>query len=210
MLISKLNRTLVLRTLLGGAAAVLLMAAYARTQAVPAMTDAAKIFVNSLWDEQKGRATFKFEDEERMNWFYTPVVRKGLPLREMSPGQRQLALSLINSGLSQRGFSKAVTIMSLDEVLRGVQGDVPPRRDSDGYLSASSASQQTKEPGASASMAITLASIGPSWTASWPARLRSSERIQRKFWPDAAKAYESSPRKTIFLATFYNLWIRRN
>ena len=134
MLISKLNRTLVLRTLLGGAAAVLLMAAYARTQAVPAMTDAAKIFVNSLWDEQKGRATFKFEDEERMNWFYTPVVRKGLPLREMSPGQRQLALSLINSGLSQRGFSKAVTIMSLDEVLRGVQGDVPPRRDSDGYF----------------------------------------------------------------------------
>ena len=129
-----LNRTLVLRAALGCAVAALLMAAYSRTQSVPAMSDAAKVFVASLWDEQKGRAVFKLEDEERFNWFYTPVVRKGLPLREMSPGQRNLAMSLINAGLSQRGFSKAVTIMSLDEVLRAMQGDKPPRRDSDGYF----------------------------------------------------------------------------
>jgi hypothetical protein len=128
------NPTLLCRAALGCAAGVLLMAAYSRTQAVPAMTDAAKNFVNSLWDEQKGRAVFKLEDDERTNWFYTPVVRKGLPLREMSPGQRQLAMALISAGLTQRGFSKAVSIMSLDEVLRAMQGDKPPRRDSDGYF----------------------------------------------------------------------------
>jgi hypothetical protein len=111
-----------------------LLRGYARTGSIPAMTGAAKAFLDSLWDEQRAKATFKIDDDELSHWFYTPVPRKGLPLREMGSGQRQLAMALLSAGLSQNGFAKSTTIMSLDEVLLATQGDVPPRRDSDGYF----------------------------------------------------------------------------
>jgi len=50
------------------------------------------------WPAQRERMIFKLEDDERFNWFYTPVPRKGLPLREMTSGQRQLALALLSAG----------------------------------------------------------------------------------------------------------------
>ena len=108
--------------------------AYARAGAAPAMTAAAKAFLDSLWQEQRDKATFKLGDDERLNWFYTPVPRKGLPLREMSSGQRHLAFALLSAGLSQEGFAKSTTIMSLEEVLGASQGNVPPRRDAEGYF----------------------------------------------------------------------------
>jgi len=50
-----------------------------------------------------------------MHWFYVPIDRKGLTLGEMSPYQRHLASALLASGLSQSGYIKAVTIMSLED-----------------------------------------------------------------------------------------------
>ncbi len=111
-----------------------LLYGYAHSGAIPAMTGAAKAFLDSLWAEQRERATFKLDDDELSNWFYTPVPRKGLPLREMSSGQRQLGMALLSAGLSQNGFAKSTSIMSLEEVLLATQGDVPPRRDPDGYF----------------------------------------------------------------------------
>jgi hypothetical protein len=49
----------------------------------------------------------------------------------MKPYQRQLALAMLGAGLSQRGFIKAVTIMSLDEIL--LVTEPAPRRDPDNY-----------------------------------------------------------------------------
>lgn len=49
----------------------------------------------------------------------------------MKPYQRQLAMAMLGAGLSQRGFIKAVTIMSLDEILLVVEPT--PRRDPDNY-----------------------------------------------------------------------------
>ena len=111
-----------------------LMAAYAQAPVVPAMAGAAKAFLDSLWKEQRERATFKPEDDERSNWFYTPVPRKGLPLREMTGGQRQLAMALLSTGLSQNGFAKSTTIMSLEEVLASMEPAGSNRRDPDGYF----------------------------------------------------------------------------
>ena len=54
------------------------------------MSDAAVAFLNSLEPEQHAKAVRPFDDQERMNWFYTPVERKGLPLKEMTPTQRAL------------------------------------------------------------------------------------------------------------------------
>ena len=95
------------------------------------MTTATKNFINSLEPWQKTAVTFKMEDEERANWFYTPVPRKGLALHDMKPYQRQLAMAMLAAGLSQRGFIKATTIMSLDEIL--LVTEPAPRRDPDNY-----------------------------------------------------------------------------
>jgi len=111
-----------------------LLRAYTR-ETVPAMSAAARTLLDALWPGQRERAVFKLEDDERLNWFYTPVPRKGLPLREMTSGQRQLALALLSAGLSQAGFAKASTVMSLEEVLTIIDGiNGQNRRDPDGYF----------------------------------------------------------------------------
>jgi len=115
------------------AAVLLLGVAYAKAPAAPTMASTAKAFLDSLYPEQRAKATFNVEDDERFNWFYTPVPRKGLPLREMTSGQRQLAMALMSAGLSQQGFIKATTIMSVDEVLAVLEAG-GPRRDPDGYF----------------------------------------------------------------------------
>ncbi|SKA77059.1 Protein of unknown function [Prosthecobacter debontii] len=81
------------------------------------MAGVADTFLHSLTPEQKAKATFKFDDEERLNWHFIPRERKGLPMKEMTPQQRLLAHALMNTGLGFRGAAKAVTIMSLEEVL---------------------------------------------------------------------------------------------
>ena len=114
-----------------------LLAADSRTTSAPAaMAQAAKAFLDSLWSEQREKATFAAGDAEQFNWFYTPVPRKGLPLREMTSGQRQLALALLSAGLSQKGFAQSLTTMSLEEILASVEGggNDPLRRDPDGYF----------------------------------------------------------------------------
>jgi hypothetical protein len=131
MLLFKKPRVL-LRVIVVSVALVGLLMAYAQVQAVPIMADAANVFLNSLEPWQKTAVSFKLEDEERSNWFYTPVPRKGLALHDMKPHQRQLAMALIAAGLSQRGFIKVMTIMSLDDLLLVLEP--APRRDPDNYL----------------------------------------------------------------------------
>jgi Protein of unknown function (DUF3500) len=128
------RRSIVVKLALTFPSVARLLTAYSRMHAIPSMSNAAQAFLNSLWQEQREKATFKLEDDERFNWFYTPVPRKGLPLREMTGGQRQLALALLSAGLSQEGFAKVTTIMSLEEVLAVTEGNRPPRRDPDGYF----------------------------------------------------------------------------
>ena len=97
------------------------------------ITQAANHFLDALTPEQKSLAVLPFASAERENWFYTPVPRKGLPLREMSPGQKSLATALLAAGLSQQGFIKAETIMSLEDVLRIAENDNGERRNPEKY-----------------------------------------------------------------------------
>jgi len=113
---------------------VLLTSAYYRVHSASIMSDAARAFLNSLTPEQRAKAEFQFDDSERMNWFYTPVPRKGLPIKEMTPSQQKLAFALLSAGLSQRGYIKAVSIMSLEEVLRILEHGTGPVRDPDLYF----------------------------------------------------------------------------
>ena len=88
----------------------------------PQMAEIAKTFLGSLTAEQKAKAGFPFTDDERENWHFVPIERKGLPMKEMSPQSRLLAHALLSTGLSARGVTKAATIMSLEEVLYQIEG----------------------------------------------------------------------------------------
>jgi hypothetical protein len=100
---------------------------------VTVMTETANRLLATLDAEQKAKAVMSFSDEERGRWFYTPVERKGLTLGEMSPYQRHLASALLAAGLSQAGYIKAVTIMSLEEVLKVLENDSGVRRNPENY-----------------------------------------------------------------------------
>ncbi len=126
-------KTLALRLLAIGIGIVLLTAAYSRMHSASVMSDTAKAFLNSLDPEQRARATFQFQDEQRFDWHYIPRVRKGLPLKDMNSAQKHLAHALLSAGLSQRGYIKAITIMSLDEVLRVMEQGKGPVRDPENY-----------------------------------------------------------------------------
>jgi hypothetical protein len=113
--------------------AILLTSAYNRTNSASVMTESANRLLNALDPEQRAKATFKFEDDERQNWHFIPKGRKGLPLREMTPYQKHLATALLAAGLSQQGFIKAVTIMSLEDVLKMIEKDNGERRNPEKY-----------------------------------------------------------------------------
>ena len=97
------------------------------------MTECANRFIAALDGNQRGKATFAFDTDERMNWHFIPKERKGLPLREMTPCQKYLASALLAAGLSQTGYIKAVTIMSLEDVLKIIESDSGERRNPEKY-----------------------------------------------------------------------------
>jgi len=90
-------------------------------------------FLESLNEKQRNQATFPLEAEERVNWHYVPVERKGLALRDMRPDQQHLAHGLLSTGLSHQGYLKAVQIMSLERILWELENQAP-RRDPEYYL----------------------------------------------------------------------------
>lgn len=90
------------------------------------MAGAANAWLATLSPDQKEKATYSFADDERENWHFIPRERNGLPLKEMTPSQRYLAHALLSSGLSNRGYMKSLTIMSLENILREIEG--PDRR----------------------------------------------------------------------------------
>ena len=113
--------------------AILLTSAYHRLDSASVMSEAANRFLASLTPEQRTQATFQFDDAERVNWHFIPKERKGLPLLDMASHQKQLATALLSAGLSQQGFMKAVTIMSLDDVLKIMEKDNGQRRNPEKY-----------------------------------------------------------------------------
>ena len=85
---------------------------------VPAeMLSTAQNLLATLTAEQRAKAVMPFDDPQRKDWHFIPKARKGLPLKEMTAGQQSLAHAVLNAGLSQRGYAKATTIMSLEEIL---------------------------------------------------------------------------------------------
>jgi hypothetical protein len=105
------------------------------------MTAAADKLLDSLSPEQKAKATFAFDDKERTNWHFVPLqdrdkkpTRKGLPLGEMTPAQKEAALALVKAGTSAGGYTKATTIMSLESILHDLEKNGAMVRDPGWYF----------------------------------------------------------------------------
>src|SRR5919112_5426990 len=126
-----MRRSVALALLLAGGVVVIARSA-APPPPPPGMTTAARAFLESLSPELKGKAQLPLDAEERMNWFYTPVPRKGLPLKEMNDAQRRAAMDLLRAGLSEKGYTKAETIRALEDVLVELGGN-PRQRDKELY-----------------------------------------------------------------------------
>ena len=83
------------------------------------MTQAAQQFLASLPEAQQSQAVVAFDDPARLDWHFIPKdMRKGVQIKHMSEASRKQAHALLASGLSELGYNKAVTIMSLEAILR--------------------------------------------------------------------------------------------
>ncbi|MDB5352744.1 MAG: hypothetical protein JWN86_3991 [Planctomycetota bacterium] len=108
----------------------------ATARAAREMAQAATNLWTSLTPEQQKKAGFAFKNDQRYDWHFIPKVRQGLSWKNMDGAQKALATGLLSTGMSQRGFLKAQTIMSLEEILREMEkGKVgTPVRDPEQYF----------------------------------------------------------------------------
>jgi hypothetical protein len=100
-------------------AALLTVGIAATQQADPTadMLRAAEAFLDTLSPEQQQAVMFPFDTEDRFDWHYIPRERKGVALKTMTAAQKESALNLVRSGLSQEGFDKSQTIRELEQIL---------------------------------------------------------------------------------------------
>jgi hypothetical protein len=100
--------------------------AIASQRSAAAMSGAASEWLASLSPEQKQKAIFTFDSEERLRWHFVPnemFPRQGLMIKEMSGPQRALVHVLLKTGLSARGYLTATSIMELENVLQAIEGE---------------------------------------------------------------------------------------
>jgi hypothetical protein len=99
------------------------------------MSQLAQGFLASLNEEDRATAAFPLTSEERENFHYVPLVRKGMVFKSMKASQRAAALQLLHSALSSSGSYKVVHIMELEKVLYELENH-DPKRDSELYYVA--------------------------------------------------------------------------
>ena len=106
----------------------------AKVQSGRAMVESANRFLASLSPEARAKAQFKFDDAERLNWHFVPRTRNGLPFKEMSEAQRELARTMLKSSIGAHAYTKATTIIGLENVLKELEQGRGPVRDPELYF----------------------------------------------------------------------------
>lgn len=71
------------------------------------ITEAAAAFVGALSAEQRQRAVFPLDADERRTWLnaHPFVFRHGVMLEDLPPAVRRLGVDLLQASLSARGFA---------------------------------------------------------------------------------------------------------
>jgi hypothetical protein len=109
----------------------------AADRSAAAMAESAERFLSSLTADQRARAAFPFDAEDRLRFHFIPpetFERQGVTIKEMSAAQRQRAHALLASGLSARGHMTAMQIMEAEGILQTLEGpDRQFARDPEAY-----------------------------------------------------------------------------
>jgi hypothetical protein len=82
---------------------------------------AAKAFLATLDEAGRAKVSFAFNSDQKSKWSNFPVgiyPRNGLRLGDMSAAQREAAMKLLATALSEQGLQKVKEIMEGDEVLK--------------------------------------------------------------------------------------------
>jgi hypothetical protein len=86
--------------------------------------DAAQAFLAGLNADQRRRVRFPIDSDVWRTWLnlHRNVFRHGLMLEDLSPEGRELALALLRTTLSERGFRQARDIMRINGFLAEYTG----------------------------------------------------------------------------------------
>jgi hypothetical protein len=122
-------RSLALAAVAAAGVATLALVGQAPAPTGAKMSEAARKFLAALNADQKKKAAFAFDDKHRLAWFFTPQqtkdkqpTRVGVRMEELSAEQKAAALALLKTGLSEKGYEQATTIMSLEGILNNLEG----------------------------------------------------------------------------------------
>jgi Protein of unknown function (DUF3500) len=97
------------------------------------MGRATSALLAALTAGQRERACFGFGDERR-EWSFLPARdRDGLPIGALDDGQRRLAHELIAAGTSMPGYTKVVSVIAMEHVLRALQPELADLFDPERY-----------------------------------------------------------------------------
>ena len=88
------------------------------------LRDAASALLDAFTPEQRARASFPLEAPAWRQWsnIHPFLMRHGVSLDEMTPGQRDCALALVRASLSAEGFRTARDVMRLNVLVRTITG----------------------------------------------------------------------------------------
>ena len=82
----------------------------------------ATTFINALTAEQKKKAVFPFDTEERYNFHFVPRNDwKGISINEMDTAQRAALFTLLKASLSAEGYSRVQSIISFEILLKQIE-----------------------------------------------------------------------------------------
>lgn len=189
------------------------------------MATAADRFVMSLDDAQRDQAVLEFKSPKRTFWHYFPSTmlqsqggRTGLAIKEMTPEQRVLAHALVSTALSHKGYQQAMTIVTLEAILRDLQNG-NPARDPELYHVAIFGTPSTEETwgwtfeGHHLSVNVTLVDgqrfcVTPSFFGSNPAKVREGPfqgvealAVEQNLARQLVKSLSPEQRKLAVIAT---------
>ena len=85
------------------------------------LVSSANAFLNSLDEKLKAKVQYTMDNPERFSWFFVPRDRNGVSMKNLSVAQREAALTMLRVSLSEQGYTKATSIMAMENVLREIE-----------------------------------------------------------------------------------------
>ena len=92
---------------------------YEAPETIRKMLFTAQQLLYTMTAVQRAACEYPMEHPARLDWDFVPKPdRTGLPLWQLDRHQRTLVHVLLRSGLSMRGYTQALEIMAMENVLR--------------------------------------------------------------------------------------------